>query len=672
MPTINKALAILAALAFFFPFISISCNGTKLVEMSGVKVVKCTVTTCSPDDVLSSDLKAMAGRNIPNMDVKNIPGRNGKDSKIDGGNFVVFAAIACLVAVAALFVGARGGELVSGVASVAAIGLLFMFHSEFSNAVNPHLRSPGMGAALVKIELQFAAGFWMSIILSGISAILAFKGTGGLPSPVAAGGRGSIAGFVPTSSPGSGGGQQMSSCPSCGAGNSAANRFCLSCGASLAAAISPEKTICPSCNLAAAPGNKFCLSCGSSLASKPDVAPQAAAAMPQFGEIDPPPAQSVLELVMSPLAAAAAAAPTAQPLAMTAPSIAERPSATSVVNPGVVLATTVPAASPESSIVAIQPLASPAPVAIAGNGVERTLSVSSKPACPACGAEVGPSQKFCLACGTPLGQPPVAEASAQTDESAFAPAPSISQDQQGSFQAPLRDNTAWIAVALLLAVMGVAGWFVWKYFTGPDVTVTTFQKRIHVAPGRRTSLQASVSGSTDTDVDWSIQEGDKGGSIASLGSVTAQGQSHAAATYTAPQTAGTFHVIAASHANPSRTAKIEIVVGGASQPDAPASPGAVTANPGNSQILGTWRWPTDDRKVTISADSILISSDADPQKNLSGTYHFTDASHLQIDFGNGDVRTWQILGIDNNYLRILCQSKTESSPTAMILAKMGG
>ncbi len=196
MPAMNKTLAILALLAFFLPFITISCNGRPLVELTGAKLAQCAVSTCSSDDMMSPELKKLAGRNGPNVDFP-MP-QVSQSSGTDGANFVLFAAIACLLAALTLFFAGRSGELISGVASIAAIVLLFLFRNKFGDAVGPHLHSPGMdvAAAMVNIQLQFSTGFWLSIVLSAVSAILAFKGTAAAPSPVPVARAGSTSGPV--------------------------------------------------------------------------------------------------------------------------------------------------------------------------------------------------------------------------------------------------------------------------------------------------------------------------------------------------------------------------------------------------------------------------------------------------------------------------------------------
>ena len=68
------------------------------------------------------------------------------------------------------------------------------------------------------------------------------------------------------------------------------------------------------------------------------------------------------------------------------------------------------------------------------------------------------------------------------------------------------------------------------------ISVTVAPAVAHVAPGLTAVFSAAVSGTTDMSVVWSVLEGASGGSI------------DAAGRYTAPATAGTYHVVAQSHA----------------------------------------------------------------------------------------------------------------------------
>ncbi|WP_248354413.1 hypothetical protein [Anaeromyxobacter oryzae] len=59
---------------------------------------------------------------------------------------------------------------------------------------------------------------------------------------------------------------------------------------------------------------------------------------------------------------------------------------------------------------------------------------------------------------------------------------------------------------------------------------------------------AAVANATDTSVTWSVQEGTTGGAVAADG------------TYTAPSAGGTYHVVATSHADPTKRAIATVVV----------------------------------------------------------------------------------------------------------------
>jgi len=383
-------------------------------------------------------------------------------------------------------------------------------------------------------------------------------------------------------------------------------------------------------------------------------------------------------------AQASAAAPAGQPLravASAAEPVIEPPVAPSIPTPAI----------DEPAVASVQ---LPPPQAAEQ---QRSLDWTAPPAsaetqqqvCNSCGTTIAAGQKFCLSCGTPVGQ---AASPVATEAPAFSPAEQIQPlaATQIFEPVPKSSSKAWIIVVIAVAALGAGGYFGWQYFTRPDVTVTTNVQRIHVAAGGKTSLEANVSGSSNTDVDWSVQEGSKGGQVTASGTVMSGGQLRSGALYTAPQTTGTYHVIATSRVNSSRSAKIEIIVGGTALPDnttsstQPAPPSAPTATtstspsataspaaayPNAGLVVGTWTGPTTDTRTTIGADStISMSSTTNAQNNKTGTYHFTDNTHLDVDLGNGDVRKWEILGIQGAYLRVSEQAKSGSS--ALIFQKV--
>lgn len=78
--------------------------------------------------------------------------------------------------------------------------------------------------------------------------------------------------------------------------------------------------------------------------------------------------------------------------------------------------------------------------------------------------------------------------------------------------------------------------------------VAALPESLNLTPGGSRQLQAATYGLTDPSVTWSIQEGEAGGTITSAG------------VYTAPQTAGVYHVIATSVENPSKSGACNVIV----------------------------------------------------------------------------------------------------------------
>ena len=68
----------------------------------------------------------------------------------------------------------------------------------------------------------------------------------------------------------------MSSCPACSTENPEVAKFCVQCGAPLAAA-------CPSCGAIGPPGARFCMECGSALGTTTE-GPSSPAVVPAGGE----------------------------------------------------------------------------------------------------------------------------------------------------------------------------------------------------------------------------------------------------------------------------------------------------------------------------------------------------------------------------------------------------
>ena len=85
--------------------------------------------------------------------------------------------------------------------------------------------------------------------------------------------------------------------------------------------------------------------------------------------------------------------------------------------------------------------------------------------------------------------------------------------------------------------------------SGNEVSISIDPTDTIVFLGYSCTFTATVTGSDDTVVIWSIQEGSTGGTITSSGVYTSANP-------------GTYHVVATSHADPTKTATARVQVFG--------------------------------------------------------------------------------------------------------------
>jgi hypothetical protein len=76
----------------------------------------------------------------------------------------------------------------------------------------------------------------------------------------------------------------------------------------------------------------------------------------------------------------------------------------------------------------------------------------------------------------------------------------------------------------------------------PAISVSIAPATANVVAGGRVAFTATVAGTTDQGVLWSVAEGQTGGSVDATGK------------YTAPATSGSYHIVATSHADSTRSA----------------------------------------------------------------------------------------------------------------------
>src|SRR5438067_1792009 len=82
------------------------------------------------------------------------------------------------------------------------------------------------------------------------------------------------------------------------------------------------------------------------------------------------------------------------------------------------------------------------------------------------------------------------------------------------------------------------------------VSVTVSPSTANVPQGGTQSFTATVTGAANTDVTWTVQEGNSGGTIDASG------------LYTAPARAGSFHIVATSVADPTKNGVATAVCSG--------------------------------------------------------------------------------------------------------------
>lgn len=225
------------------------------------------------------------------------------------------------------------------------------------------------------------------------------------------------------------------------------------------------------------------------------------------------------------------------------------------------------------------PTTAPADFAVAGR-------------CANCDKANAETNRFCEACGTPLQQPQ----EVPTNEPAAGPGPrqaTIGEIPSGApadvTESDASSNTASeslpyvydlppekpahrgilvLAALVILAAIGGVGYLIWSSVTSSpgtaaqasSVEVTLTPSNVQVVAGDAADFAAAVTGSNSTDVNWSVREGPSGGRVVPRGARAGDGKVSLLAVYIAPQSPGTYHLIATSKADPKRSASAEITV----------------------------------------------------------------------------------------------------------------
>ncbi len=131
-----------------------------------------------------------------------------------------------------------------------------------------------------------------------------------------------------------------------------------------------------------------------------------------------------------------------------------------------------------------------------------------------------------------------------------------------------RGNSRLVIALLVVLALGVLGVIYLmsrtpaKHAVTGNVTIVISPTEAQVVAGDAHDFSATVTGSGDTDVTWSVQEGSSGGTMVNHGAKAQGGTVASMAVYIAPSTAGTYHVVATSDADKSKSATAEVLVSG--------------------------------------------------------------------------------------------------------------
>ncbi len=167
-------------------------------------------------------------------------------------------------------------------------------------------------------------------------------------------------------------------------------------------------------------------------------------------------------------------------------------------------------------------------------------------------------------------------------------------DESGSYTAPAAEGTFHV-VASAGANDTASAIVVVRRRPASAVTVTIVPKAASVAAGATLAFSASVSGTANGAVTWSVEEGAAGGSITAAG------------LYAAAQSPGTYHVVARSAGDPSQLDRAAVTVVGAVDP--PPGPQLYVSPNGNDSSPGTLAqpWRTIQKAMSAATPGSIVN-----------------------------------------------------------------
>lgn len=354
--------------------------------------------------------------------------------------------------------------------------------------------------------------------------------------------------------------------------------------------------------------DKFCASCGTPAAPRP-AKPRAAAPVVPEPSAPTPSAQSNVESFRAPLPTTPASARqpelgfSASPTqAAPAPAPTRQPAP---LRPAPVAPAPLSWQQEQQVLLEAEEIASVrgmAPVEALPPEFPSTPRVSESRRCEYCGEPNAVGNGFCERCGQPMQADPAAQAPAPVAHSAWldvpeparkpvaapartptapkpepapvrtaAAAPAGKDDEFFYFyddKSPQRSNLKLLIILMVVLALGILSVIYLmsrsstKSPAGGNVAITISPSEAEVSVGEAHDFSATVTGSGDTDVTWSVAEGSAGGTVVNRGAQAQGGAVASLGVYIAPNTPGTYHVIATSRADPSKSATAEALVSG--------------------------------------------------------------------------------------------------------------
>ena len=132
---------------------------------------------------------------------------------------------------------------------------------------------------------------------------------------------------------------------------------------------------------------------------------------------------------------------------------------------------------------------------------------------------------------------------------------------------PRRGKISPVLIGAVIVALLAVGGIVWMLRSSVSVgakpakvEITMFPETAKVVAGKGADFAATVTGAPSSEVTWKVEEGDAAGEIRTRGAYAKEGAISLYSTYTAPKTPGTYHLVATSTADPSKSASAEITV----------------------------------------------------------------------------------------------------------------